>query len=145
MNNLLLNTSTLAQARAFINNPPHALLVSGGGGSGKASVARLIASELLGLRDTKMLEKYPYFTHLRRPEGKQDIPSDSIRQLNKLLKLKAPGSREIRRIGIIEDAQDLNEEASNALLKMLEEPPAACVFILTALSAHALLPTISSC
>jgi|SRR3989338_8546603 len=144
MNDLLLNKSTQAQARALINNPSHALLVSGGVGSGKASVARLIASELLGLRDAKMLEKYPYFTHLKRPDGKQDIPIDSVRQLNKVLKLKAPGSNEIRRIVIIEDAQDLNEEASNALLKMLEEPPADCVFILTAISAHALLPTISS-
>jgi len=144
MNDLLLNKSTLAQARAFINSPSHALLISGGGGSGKASIARLIASELLGLRIPQQLEKYPYFTHLMRPEGKQDIPIDAIRQLNKVLKLKAPGSREIRRVVVIEDAQDLNEEASNALLKMLEEPPADCVFILTAISSHSLLPTISS-
>src|SRR3989344_1636325 len=118
MNDLLLNKSTLAQARAFINSPSHALLISGGGGSGKASIARLIASELLGLRIPQQLEKYPYFTHLMRPEGKQDIPIDAIRQLNKVLKLKAPGSREIRRVVVIEDAQDLNEEASNALLKI---------------------------
>ncbi len=144
MNDLLLNKSTLVQARAFINNPSHALLISGGGGSGKASIARLIASELLGLRTTEQLEKYPYFTHLKRPDGKQDIPIDSIRQLNKVLKLKAPGSREVRRVVIIEDAQDLNEEASNGLLKMLEEPPADCVFILSAVSSHNLLPTISS-
>lgn len=144
MNDLLLNKSTRTQVRAFINKPSHALLISGGAGSGKASLARLIGSELLGIKDIRQLEKYPYFTHLKRPEGKQDIPIDAIRQLNKLLKLKAPGSGEIRRVVIIEDAQDLNEEASNALLKMLEEPPPDCVFILTATSSHSLLPTISS-
>ncbi len=144
MKDLLLNKNTLSQAKAFINNPSHALLMSGTAGSGKPTIARMIALELLGLGTMKQLENYPYFTHLKRPELKQDISIDSIRRLNKLLMLKAPGSRGIRRIILIEDAQDLNEEASSAILKMLEEPAADCVFILTATSAHSLLPTISS-
>lgn len=144
MSDLLLNQTTLSQTKAFINKPSHALLISGGGGSGKTSIARMIAYKLLGLNTVERLESYPYFTHLKRPEGKQDISIDSIRGLNKLLKLIAPGSREIRRIILIQDAQDLNEETSNALLKMLEEPAADCVFILTASSPHSLLPTISS-
>src|SRR3989344_7663660 len=132
MDSLLLNRGTLLEARAFINKPSHALLINGGVGSGKAAVARMIALSLLGLKDAQQLQNYPYFTHLKRPEGKQDIPIGSVRHLNKLLKLKVPGSREIRRVILIEDAQDLNEEASNALLKMLEEPAAESVFILTA-------------
>ena len=144
MKDLLLNKNTLSLARAFINKPSHALLISGGVGSGKASIARMIALALLGLGTEEQLENYPYFTHLKRPNDKQDISIDSIRRLNKLLKLKTPGSREIRRVILIEDAQDLNDEASNALLKMLEEPAADCVFILTATSPHSLLPTISS-
>ncbi len=45
---------------------------------------------------------------------------------------------------VIEDAQDLREEAGNALLKMLEEPPKQNLFVLTALEPQMLLPTIVS-
>lgn len=144
MKDLLLHKITSLQIKSLINKPSHALLITGQAGSGKACQAMSLASILLGLGSEKNLQNYPYFTHLKRPEGKQDISIDSIRGLNKLLKLKAPGNREIRRVILIEDAQDLNEEASNALLKMLEEPAADCVFILTATSPHSLLPTISS-
>lgn len=144
MKDLLLHDSTRLQAEAFVNVPSHALLISGDAGSGKACLAASLATVMLGLDSGQKLQNYPYFTHLKRPSGKQDISIDSIRNLNKLLKLKAPGSREIRRIILIENAQDLNEEAANALLKMLEEPAADCVFILTSTSPQSLLPTISS-
>lgn len=144
MKDLLLHDSTRLQVEVFANTPSHALLITGDVGSGKACLAKSLATVLLDLHPDKRLENYPYFTHLKRPEDKQDIPIDSIRRLNKLLMLKAPGSREIRRVILIEDAQDLNDEAANALLKMLEEPAADCVFMLTATSPHSLLPTISS-
>lgn len=144
MRSLLLHPSTRLQIETFAKKPSHALLIAGEVGSGKACQAMALATILLGLDSEEQLQNYPYFTHLKRPEGKQDISIDSIRNLNQLLKLKAPGSHEIRRVIFIEDAQDLNEEASNALLKMLEEPAADCVFILTAISPHSLLPTISS-
>lgn len=144
MKNLLLHKSTRLQAEAFANMPSHALLITGDAGSGKVCTAMDLAAALLGLHSEQELQSYPYFTHLKRPDAKQDISIDSIRGLNKQLMLKVPGGREIRRIILIEDAQDLNEEASNALLKMLEEPAADCVFILTATSVHSLLPTISS-
>src|SRR3990167_9432838 len=144
INDLLLNKTTRLQIGIFANTPSHALLITGDAGSGKACTAMSLAALLLGCDRVGQLQNYPYFTHLKRPEGKQDIPIDSVRALSKLLKLKVPGSREIRRVILIEDAQDLNEEASNALLKMLEEPAAESVFILTATSAHSLLPTISS-
>lgn len=144
MKKLLLHETTRLQIEAFTNNPSHALLITGEAGSGKGQLAKSLASILLSCDSEPQLQNYPYFTYLKRPEGKQDISIDSIRGLNKLLKLKAPGNREIRRVILIEDAQDLNEEASNALLKMLEEPAADCVFILTAISSHDLLPTISS-
>jgi DNA polymerase III subunit delta' len=48
------------------------------------------------------------------------------------------------RVVIISDAQMMNPEAGNALLKMLEEPPDRTVLILTADQASDLLPTIVS-
>jgi len=49
-----------------------------------------------------------------------------------------------RRVALIDDAERLNEESSNALLKTLEEPPPNSVLILIATSADLLLPTIRS-
>jgi DNA polymerase-3 subunit delta' len=49
-----------------------------------------------------------------------------------------------RKVFIFEDADRLSEEASNALLKTLEEPPDQVVIVLLASGADAVLPTISS-
>ncbi|OIP91819.1 MAG: DNA polymerase III subunit delta' [Syntrophobacteraceae bacterium CG2_30_61_12] len=49
-----------------------------------------------------------------------------------------------RRVIIIEDAQDLKEEAGNALLKLLEEPPRRNLFLLLAPEPQMLLGTIVS-
>ncbi len=49
-----------------------------------------------------------------------------------------------RRVFIIDDAKDMTPEASNSLLKVLEEPPAFAHIILLTDSPHFLLPTIRS-
>src|SRR5262245_4454185 len=49
-----------------------------------------------------------------------------------------------RRVALIDDAELLNDESANALLKTLEEPPPNSVLILIATSADLLLPTIRS-
>lgn len=48
------------------------------------------------------------------------------------------------KIGIIQDCDTMNENAQNAFLKTLEEPPEKCLFILTTGRPGALLPTIRS-
>jgi DNA polymerase-3 subunit delta' len=48
------------------------------------------------------------------------------------------------RVIIIEEAEKLNDEASNALLKILEEPPEGNIFVLTSSQHYQLLPTIRS-
>lgn len=58
------------------------------------------------------------------------------------LSLKPMSSR--RRVAIIDQADWMNDEAANALLKTLEEPPPHSVLILIAASADQLLPTIRS-
>ena len=49
-----------------------------------------------------------------------------------------------RRVVIIDDAESLNAEAQNALLKTLEEPPAASTFVLVTSRPDMLLPTVVS-
>jgi DNA polymerase-3 subunit delta' len=74
-------------------------------------------------------------------EGQRIIPIDKIRELSARLSLKPFEAR--YKIAVI-DAQSLNEEASNALLKILEEPGADMLFILIAADANTLLDTIVS-
>jgi DNA polymerase-3 subunit delta' len=49
-----------------------------------------------------------------------------------------------RRVAIIDDADAMTSQAQNALLKMLEEPPSASIFILVSSMPDALLPTVLS-
>jgi DNA polymerase-3 subunit delta' len=53
-------------------------------------------------------------------------------------------SRGPRKIAIVEDADDLNEESSNCFLKTLEEPPPRSLLILIGETAERQLPTIRS-
>ena len=48
------------------------------------------------------------------------------------------------KVGVIQEADTMNESAQNAFLKTLEEPPGKCLFILTTGRPSALLPTIRS-
>jgi DNA polymerase-3 subunit delta' len=70
------------------------------------------------------------------------IKIDQVRSLRKQLRF-APIERG-RRVIIINDAQTMNAEASNAILKILEEPPNDTHIILTASQTTDLLPTIVS-
>jgi DNA polymerase-3 subunit delta' len=49
-----------------------------------------------------------------------------------------------RRVAIIDDADAMTPQAQNALLKMLEEPPSASIFVLVSSMPDALLPTVLS-
>lgn len=70
------------------------------------------------------------------------IKIDQIRSLCQTIAMKPYEA--IRRVVIISDAQAMNPAASNALLKMLEEPPARTILILLATHISDLLPTIVS-
>jgi DNA polymerase-3 subunit delta' len=70
------------------------------------------------------------------------IKIDRVRELCHSLSMK-PYEAAVRVVAI-EGAQTMNPEASNALLKMLEEPPDRTIFILTAPTPGDLLPTIAS-
>jgi replication-associated recombination protein RarA len=138
---LVLHRNTREQLERFIATPSHAILLVGASGMGKQTVAESLAATLLGL-EAKDLANYPNYLHVQ-PDG-ASISIEAIRQLQKFLQLKTTGQRPLRRAILITDAQELTTEAQNAYLKMLEEPPADTVMILTASSPRALLPTILS-
>jgi DNA polymerase-3 subunit delta' len=87
-------------------------------------------------------ETHPDFFCIRTPEDKHELPIDTVREFCGKLGLKP--ARGSRKIGVVEDADDFNDESANCFLKTLEEPPPGSVLILLATSAEGQLPTILS-
>lgn len=75
-------------------------------------------------------------------DAKQSIGIEEVKQMQKKIVLMPIKSK--NKAVIIEDAHLLTKEAQNALLKVLEEPPANTIMILGSQSQEALLPTILS-
>ncbi|MCZ4258149.1 DNA polymerase III subunit delta' [Sulfitobacter sp. G21635-S1] len=73
---------------------------------------------------------------------RKQIVVDDIRALNGFFQMSAADGG--RRVVIIDDADVMNVNAANALLKMLEEPPARAILLLISHQPSGLLPTIRS-
>lgn len=84
--------------------------------------------------------KNPYYK--LNIESANFIKINSIRDIRKFISLNFDEMN--HRIIIIEDSHMMNDEAQNALLKNLEEPPEGIIFILITPYANRLLPTIQS-
>lgn len=142
MSNLVLHPVVESRIEALTRKPPHALLLIGPAGSGKICTAIHIAAKLLQVTREDVV-KYPHFKYIEAADSKS-ISIDEIRLLQQFMTLRVPSTKEVSRMALIEDSQRLTTEAQNALLKILEEPPAGTVIVLTATSLDALLPTIQS-
>lgn len=78
----------------------------------------------------------------RRGKPSTQIKIEQVRELAGFLNLRSHRGR--MRVALVHPADDMNENAANALLKGLEEPPAGAVFILVSHRPSRLLPTIRS-
>jgi len=125
---------------ALAEGPAHAYLLHGPAGVGKRSAAFAFASALLG--DERRVEAriHPDL-YILEPLGEM-IRIDDVRALRHDLHMR-PFEAE-RRIYLVLDAQRMNEDAADALLKDLEEPPPYAVILLVASELGPLPPTILS-
>ena len=151
---------------------PQTLLFAGPEGTGKATLARRFAAQLLGdpakieqddlslphnLEIVAGRERWPadkrnqdpllFSTH---PDFVTFAPDGPLRQISieqmRLLKERAPFKplRGNRRVFLIDHIDRAGEQAAYSLLKTLEEPPDHLILLLTAENAYDLLPTIRS-
>ena len=85
---------------------------------------------------------HPDMIRLGLEENKKSISISQIREMGRLISGRP--NEATHRMVLIQDADLMNVQAQNALLKVLEEPPESTFFILTAIRTAPLLPTILS-
>src|ERR671931_1330410 len=125
---------------ALAEGAAHAYLFHGPHGVGKRAAAIAFAGELIGEPDRVRRGAHPD-VYLLEPVGDQ-IRIDDIRALRRDLHMR-PFEAD-RRVYLVYAAETMNEDAADALLKDLEEPPAYAVIVLVADDLGPLPETIRS-
>jgi DNA polymerase-3 subunit gamma/tau len=130
----------------------HAYLFCGPRGTGKTSTARGLAKAVNCLNNGKGEPCNECDICLAITEGRAmdviEVDAASNRGIDEIRDLRekvnyAPNQARYK-VYIIDEVHMLTKEASNALLKTLEEPPPHVIFVLATTEAHKLLPTILS-
>jgi DNA polymerase-3 subunit delta' len=146
--------------------PPSAWLITGAPGVGKATLAYRIARYLLAYGATDagpedldvaqdsavsrqvMAQSHPGLLVLKRAINPKSgklmtvLSVDEIRRLADFFGMTSGAGG--WRVAIVDTADDMNDNAANALLKMLEEPPGNAMLLLLSNTPGRLLPTIRS-
>jgi DNA polymerase-3 subunit delta' len=146
--------------------PPSAWLITGAPGVGKATMAYRIARYLLAYGATDagpddlsvppehiaarqvVAQSHPGLLVLKRAVNPKTgklmtvLSVDEVRRLADFFGMTSGAGG--WRVAIIDTADDMNDNAANALLKMLEEPPANAMLLVLSNTPGRLLPTIRS-
>ncbi len=120
----------------------HAYLFCGPAGVGKTTLAIFFIEHLFKDENNFNIDNHPDILWIKQLTGKKDISIEQIREIKDFLKLQSWYNN--YRIVIIPQADRLSKEASNALLKTLEEPARRSLLILMTVNIHKLLSTIVS-
>jgi len=131
---------------------PHAWLFAGTRGSGKTTIARLLAASIncLDLKDGESCKRCPACIHISEQSALDIIEIDaaSNRGIDEIRALKEGVSALpaflSRKVYIIDEVHMLTKEAFNALLKTLEEPPKHAFFVLATTDYSKIPQTITS-
>ncbi len=147
----IIQTLTNAISSGMIS---HAYLFAGPRGSGKTTMARLLAKAIncYNRRDGQFEPCQKCSSCLEIKQGNSidlieiDAAShrgiDEVRELRDGIKFVPTKSK--YKVYIIDESHQITKDAANALLKTLEEPPAHAIFVLATTEIHKMIPTIIS-
>ncbi len=130
---------------------PHAFIIEGEDGSGRQTLARILASCAVCGSDNAPCGRCRVCDLVLR-DGHSDVLTyapegatfkiDTVREIRDNAYIMPIEAR--RKVNILLDCDKMNEPAQNAFLKVLEEPPEFMVFILVCQNAQSLLTTVRS-
>jgi len=129
-------------ARFAAGRLPHGLLLTAPAGWGEQRLANWLALHLLGIHEERMAEQ------LAHPDLRWIRPEGAVTRIEEVRAVVsfAVGTPQAAacKVVVLVDADTLNRNAGNALLKTLEEPPPGTYLLLTTCHPGRLLPTIRS-
>ncbi len=124
------------------SHPASAYLFSGPDGVGKRMVAERFARILLEVDAKTSLDAHPDFIRLLREEDARSFSIEQTRAFVQRMSLST--ARGGRKIAYVADAERLNEESANALLKAVEEPSANATYLFVTEAPERLPATLRS-
>lgn len=151
------NRAELARLAASFDSGrlPHALLIEGPRGSGRKTLAGIIAAALVCRAETgkrpcgvcppcqkAFSGNHPDIRFVSGGTGPRSFPVAEVRRVREEA-FVAPNEAD-GRVTVLTDIQNMSEQAQNALLKIIEEPPRGAVFILTCDDRAKVLETVRS-
>lgn len=127
---IILSSQIKHSIASYAKNTPHALLLHGRTGAGLTTTAMAFAQALTKSANIMRIQ----------PDEAGSIKVRTVRELYEYTRTK----QDEKLVIILDDADTMQPNAQNALLKLLEEPPRHVVFILTTHRLQYILPTIQS-
>lgn len=133
---------------------PHAVLIDGGSEQQRESLSGLVAKMIVCTEQErtpcgacencrKADEKiHPDIITVTKPEDKKFFVKNDIKKVVADAHLTPNDS--LKKVYILSEIQQMNEECQNLLLKILEEPPQYTAFVLTSQNANAVIGTVLS-
>lgn len=133
---------------------PHAMLIDGGGEKQRTELARLAAKMIVcsnqditpcgACENCRKADEniHPDIITVTKPDDRKFFVKNDVKKVVADAYLTPNDS--LKKVYILSEVQQMNEECQNLLLKILEEPPHYTVFILTSQTANAVIGTVLS-